>query len=445
MKKLIVSIIVLLLPAMSVATSQPFDADAVKTQIEASIDRSAPNFDRIYKQLHAHPELAFQETKSAKLLADAMRKLGFDVTERVGTTGVVAIYRNGPGPVVMVRTEMDALPLEEKTGLPYASRARQVIEGKETFAAHACGHDVHMVWWIATAEVLVTMKERWRGTLMFIAQPAEETVSGAKAMLADGLFTRFPKPDYAFAAHVGGGTPLGTIYLKDGITFSASDSLDIIFNGRGAHGSAPSSAIDPIVMGAQFVSNVQSVISRQKDAGTFGVITVGSFHAGTVPNIIPDSAKLQLSLRSFSPEVRQLLLTGVERTANAVAISAGAPAPTITRVQGTAATRNDSGLVKELAQLMRPLYDEGLIVAPASAQGMSGSEDFSEFVETGVRSVYFMVGGEEPAKIADYKQNNQPMPINHSPQFAPSHMKAIRHGATVLALSVLMVTTPQPN
>lgn len=423
------------------AFAQPeFDAAAAEAQIEARIDRQAPELDHIYKQLHSHPELAFQETQSAALLASRMRKLGFDVTEHVGKTGLVAIYRNGDGPVVMVRTELDALPLEEKTGLPYASRAQQMLDGKSTFVAHACGHDVHMTWWLAAADALMAMKEHWRGTLMFIAQPAEETVDGAKAMLADGLFTRFPKPDYGFAAHVGGGTPLGTVFIKDGVTFSATDALDIVFNGRGAHGSAPHVSIDPIVMGARFVNDVQTVISREKEAGTFGVITVGSFHAGNAGNVIPDSATLQLSLRSFAPDARQQLLDGVGRTANAVAIMAGAPAPTITHCHGAAATRNDSELVARTSALLRPLFGNGVVVAPATAQGMSGSEDYSEFVEAGVRSVYFMIGGEDPAKLAEYKKNNQIPPINHSPLFAPTYAPAIRNGATVLALSVLMVT-----
>jgi len=421
------------------------DAAAAKTRIEAVVNQAYPELDALYKQIHRHPELPFQEFKTAKLLASKMKQLGYEVTEQVGTTGVVAIYRNGAGPVVMVRTELDALPVEEKTGLPFASREQQIVDGKPTFVAHACGHDVHMAWWFATAKALIAMKDQWRGTLMFVAQPAEENLSGAKAMLADGLFARFPKPDFGFAAHVGGGIPLGTVFIKDGVALSAADAIDIVFNGRGAHGSAPSSAIDPIVMGSQFVTNVQTVISRRKDAGTFGVITVGAFQSGTVGNVIPDRAELKLSVRSFEPDVRELLLNGVERTANSVAAMAGAPAPTITHQYGAAATRNDSGLVARTAELMRPIFGDGLIVAPASAPGMSGSEDFSEFAAAGMRSLYFMIGGDDPAKLADYKTRNIAIPINHSPQFAPAHEAAIRNGATVLALAVLMVTPVQPE
>jgi len=311
------------------ATVTPFDVAAAIRRIDASLERNYPHLDALYKDIHAHPELAFQESRTAALLAGEMRKLGFEVTEHVGGTGVVAIYRNGAGPTVLVRTELDALPMEEKTGLPYASHAQQTLDGKPTFVDHSCGHDSHMSWWVGTAAALVGMKDQWKGTLFFVGQPAEETISGAKAMLADGLFTRFPKPDVGFAAHVGP-EPLGEVDIKDGVVSSASDSIQIVFHGRGAHGSMPDRSIDPIVMGANFVTGVQDVVSRQKDPKEFGVVTVGSFQAGTVENIIPDSATLKLTLRSYSPTVRKLLVDGVERTATATAAMSGAPPPDIT-------------------------------------------------------------------------------------------------------------------
>jgi hippurate hydrolase len=366
-----------------------------------------------------------------------MRALGFEVTENVGKTGLVALYRNGPGPVTLVRTEMDALPKEETTGLPYASRAQAMLDGKQTFVAHSCGHDAHMAWWVGAAEALVALKSQWRGTLLFIAQPAEEPLGGAKAMLDDGLLTRFPRPDYALAAHVGGGMPVGTVVMKEGVILSASDALEIVFHGRGAHGSAPSSSIDPIVMGAHFVSDVQSVISRQKEAATFGVITVGAFQAGSVGNIIPDSATLRLSLRSFTPEVRSLLLNGVEKTAQGVALMAGAPAPTVTRLNGSAATQNDTRLMERLAPVLKSAFGPGAVSIPASVPGFSGSEDFSELAVSGIPSAYLMIGGDLPETLAGYKAKGVAPPTNHSPLFAPAAGPAIRNGAAALILSVL--------
>ena len=300
-----------LLLAAALTTSMPmlaqtpaFDVAAARQQIDALYTKQYPHLDSLYKDIHQHAEISFQENRTAGLLAGEMRKLGFEVTEHVGKTGIVAIYRNGPGPTVMVRTELDALPMEEKTGLPYASRNQQPLDGQPTFTDHSCGHDSHMAWWLGTATTLVELKAQWRGTLMFIGQPAEEVAAGAKAMLDDGLFTRFPKPDIGFAAHVGPAA-FGTVAIKEGVVTSASDAIVLTFNGVGAHGSMPNKSIDPVIMGAHFVTDVQTLISREKDPLVFGVVTVGSFQAGTVGNIIPDRAVLKLSLRSFDPETPQ--------------------------------------------------------------------------------------------------------------------------------------------
>ena len=407
--------------------------------IDAVIDKNIAAWEALYKDLHQHPELGFQEQRSAKLLAAKMRALGFEVTEKVGRTGVVAVYRNGAGPVTFVRTDMDALPMEEKTGLPYASKAKAALDDKETFVAHSCGHDAHMAWWVGTAQTLLSLKEHWKGTLVFVAQPAEEVLGGASAMVKDGLFTRFPKPDYALAAHIAGAVPVGTVVLKEGVILSASDALEVVFHGKGAHGSAPSSSIDPIVMGAHFVSDVQSVVSRQKDAGTFGVITVGAFQSGTVGNIIPDEARLRLSLRSFTPEVRKLLMNGVEKTAQAASMMAGAPEPTITRVNGAAATVNDAALATRLTPSLKAVFGQGLLSIPANAPGFSGSEDFSEFGALGIPSVYLMVGGDAPEKLGEYKAKGITPPTNHSPLYAPTPGPAIRSGTKALVTSVLAI------
>jgi hippurate hydrolase len=422
------------------AAAAPFDVAAARLSIDAALDKLYPHLDTLYKDIHSHPEVAFQETRTATLLAGEMRKLGFQVTEHVGKTGIVAIYKNGPGPTILIRTELDALPMEEKTGLPYASRAQQTVDGRVSYVAHSCGHDSHMAWWVGTAAVLLGMKDRWHGTLFFIGQPAEETVMGAKAMLADGLFSHFPKPDFGFAAHVGP-SPVGTVSVKDGAVSSASDAIDIVFNGRGAHGSMPDRSIDPIVMGAHFVADVQTVISRQKDPQAFGVVTVGSFQSGTVDNIIPDSAELKLTLRSYSPEVRKLLIDGVERTAKASAEMASAPPPTITYLHGTAAVHNDGALAARADAVLRAAFGHDETFVPATEPGFTASEDYSEFVDSGVPSVYFGIGGDDPHMLADYHAKGKPVPVNHSPYFAPVPEPTIRTGVTVLTLAVLMVGT----
>lgn len=420
------------------------DPAADRAAIDAVIAKNWSDLDALYKDIHQHPEIAFQETRTAALLAARMRKLGFSVTEKVGGTGVVALYRNGAGPTVLVRTELDALPMEEKTGLPYASRAQATTaEGKQSFVAQSCGHDNHMAWWIGTAEALLAMKDRWHGTLMFVAQPAEEVVTGAAKMVEDGLFTRFPKPDYGFAAHVGNG-PAGLVTIKDGAATSNSDTVRITFHGRGGHGSMPSLTIDPIVEGAHFVTDVQTVISRTKDANAFGVVTVGSFQAGTVGNIIPDQAVLQLSLRSFAKDVRQQLLDGVKRTADASAAMAAAPPPAVERLHGTAAVINDGPLAAKTDAFLKAAGGPDTIrFVPRSEPGWSASEDYSAFIDAGVPSVYISIGGYDQAVLDDYAKKGVPAPSNHSPQFAPDHAKAIPTGIRALTLAVLSVTEPR--
>jgi len=427
-----------LLVAQPVAARPGADQD--RARIDAVLDKNYPALDALYRDIHEHPELAFQESRTAALLAARMRGLGFTVTEQVGRTGLVAILRNGAGPTVLVRTELDALPLLEKTGLSYRSTAQQSVDGKQMPVDHACGHDIHMAWWVGTAEVLSEIKARWHGTLMFVAQPAEEVISGAKAMLADGLFTRFPKPDYAFAAHVGP-EPTGTVTVKQGVMSSASDTVAITFHGLGVHGSMPDKGIDPIVEGARFVEDVQTVISRQKDPQKFGVITVGSFNGGTVANIIPDHADLQLTIRSFDPDVRALLNDGVATTAKAVADMAHAPAPDVRHLFGAAPVVNDPALAARAAALLENRLGAGNVkLVPSYLPGGSASEDYSEYVAAGVRqSVYFGIGGYEAATIALYKTEGKPLPVNHSPYFAPAPEASIRTGVETLTIAVLMV------
>src|SRR5215469_7881157 len=312
------------------------DVVSLKGAIERSVESDYPNLDALYKDIHAHPEIAFQEEKTAAKLAAEMRVLGFEVTEHVGKTGLVAIYKNGDGPIIMVRTELDALPMEEKTGLPYASRDKTIWQERETFVTHSCGHDIHMASWVGTAKTLVGLKNQWKGTLMFIGQPAEEVVAGARAMLADGLFTRFPKPDAGFALHAGV-FPYGFVGYQVGVGWSNEDGLYIKFKGRGGHGAVPQATIDPVMMASRFVVDVQSVISREKDPTEFGVVSIGAIHGGTAENIIPDDVTLYGTIRSFKPEVRAKMLAGIERTAKQAAAMSDAPPPDISIIEGAKA------------------------------------------------------------------------------------------------------------
>jgi amidohydrolase len=409
------------------------DVIGLKTTIETSVEADYPKLDALYKDIHAHPEIAFQEVKTAAKLAAEMRALGFDVTEQVGKTGLVAIYKNGDGPTIMVRTELDALPMEEKTGLPYASHDKTTWNGRETFVAHSCGHDIHMASWVGAAKTLVGLKDRWQGTLMFIAQPAEETGSGAKAMLADGLFTRFPKPDVGFALHDGPG-PYGYIFYRVGIGSSNSDSLAITFHGRGGHGAVPQATIDPVMMAARFVVDVQSVISREKDPTEFGVVSIGAIHGGTAENIIPDDVRLFGTIRTFKPEVRAKMLAGIERTAKAVATMSDAPPPDIRIIEGAKAVMNDPGVVETAAKVLQAAFGDKFRTSPPSTP----SEDFSEFVDAGVPSMFFNIGVYEPERAAAARNGTGPqLPSNHSPLFAPVPKPTIESGVTAMTLAVL--------
>ena len=408
------------------------DVINLRKAIETSIASDYPKLDALYKELHAHPELAFQEVKTAARLAAEMRALGFEVTENVGKTGLVAIYKNGDGPTIMVRTELDGLPMEEKTGLDYASRDKTNWNGREVFVAHSCGHDIHMASWVGTAKTLLGLKDQWRGTLMFIDQPAEEIVAGAKAMLADGLFTRFAKPDIALALHDGPG-PHGMVFYRTGVGSSAADGLEITFHGRGGHGSAPHTTIDPVGIAARFIVEVQSVISREKDPTEFGVVSIGAIRGGTAPNIIPDSVQLFGTIRSYKPEVRAKLHAGIERTAKAAAAMSDAPAPDIKIVEGTKPVVNDPDVVAAVADVLKAALGDKFRISPP----VTASEDFSEFAGAGVPSMMFNIGVYDQERfIAARNGSGPPIPSNHSPLFAPVPKPTIVTGITAMTLAV---------
>jgi len=421
--------------AASPTLAAALDVPRAKDEVAAVLDRDYARLEALYRDLHAHPELGFQERRTAAKLAEEMRGLGLEVTEGVGKTGVVAILRNGAGPKVMIRTELDGLPMEEKTGLPYASRATALWNGKETFTAHACGHDLHMAAWVGTARALIATRKRWSGTVVFVAQPSEESINGAKAMLDDGFIKRFGKPDYGFAMHVWPG-PAGQVFYKAGAVSSSSYSLAVTFNGRGGHGSTPAETIDPVMMASRFVVDVQSVISREKDPGAFGVVSIGSFQAGSAGNIIPDTAQLRGTIRTHDLAVGEKIVVGVKRTAKAVADMAGAPAPTIAINLGAKAVVNDAALTERTAGVFNSAFGSNAVLV---TEPMSGGEDYSEFILAGVPSVFFRVGGSDAKALAEAEKSGIPAPVNHSPFFAPAPEPTVRTGMMAMSLAAMNV------
>lgn len=398
----------------------------------------------LWDHFHRNPELSLMEHKTAKRLADEIRSVGFEVTEGVGGTGIVAILKNGPGPMVMMRADMDGLPVKELSGLPNASTVMtEDWDGNLVGVMHACGHDVHITSLVGTARHMASVRDQWSGTLMLIGQPAEEKGPGASAMMADKLWQRFGKPDYAFAFHVDADSVAGKITVDESSPYAGSDSVDITIHGIGAHGAYPHQGKDPVLIGAQIVNNLQTVISRELAPRTPGVITVGSFHAGTKHNIISERADLQLTVRSLTPEVRTQLLSAIERIAIGTARTAGIPEDKLPDVVvsefGYPPTFNDKTLARRLKTVLTQEMGEDALIEPAET-GM-GAEDFGFFTtDPYIPSVYFAVGGTPAADFERAKAGGAPVPSHHSPQFKITPEPAIRAGveATVHALMEMM-------
>jgi len=434
-KHLITVMLALVLVAMS--------AQAQDAKLHAEAASVYPDARALYEDLHAHPELSAHETRTAALMAERLRALGYEVTEHVGGTGVVAIMKNGPGPTVMLRTELDALPVEEKTGLPYASKVRTKDDsGRDVPVMHACGHDLHMSSLWATAAIMSRTKDTWHGTLMLIAQPAEETVSGARKMVDDGLFTRFPKPDVGVALHDTNAIAAGEVGVSPEYALANADSIRITVYGKGGHGSAPEATIDPILIASSIVVRLQSVVAREIHPGDAGVITVGYFQAGTKSNIIPDQAQMGLTVRSYKPEVRRQLLAAIERIAKAEAQAGGAEKmPLVEHFESTSALYNDPVLARHLVPVLEATLGKSnvLTVPPVMA-----SEDYSVFVEQGVPSFFFSLGAADPEKLKQARATGERLPSNHSPFFAPVADPSLRAGiaAEVAVLRDLLKGTP---
>ena len=410
------------------------DVVSLKSAIERSVESDYPKLDALYKDIHAHPELAFQEVKTAAKLAAEMRALGFEVTENVGKTGLVAIYKNGDGPTIMVRTELDALPMEEKTGLDYASHDKTIWYGKETFVAHSCGHDIHMASWVGTAKTLVGLKDQWQGTLMFIAQPAEEIARAPRPCWRTACSRDFKSPTSpSLCTHRR--LPYGTVLYPVGVGSSTADGLYIKFRGLGGHGAAPQATIDPVMIAARFIVDVQSVISREKDPTEFGVVSIATIHGGTAVNIIPDDVVLlapsAASSRRCAPRCSQVL-SGQRRRSPPCRMRRSPP---ITIIEGTKAVINDPGVVATAEKALKAAFGDKFRLLPPGTP----SEDFSEFVAAGVPSMFFNIGVHEPERWLPQQWRSPPLPGNHSPLFAPVPKPTIQTGVEAMTLAVLSV------
>jgi hippurate hydrolase len=415
------------LVAIGVALPHAQSGTPWTTPAPAEIETIYPDIDALYVDLHRHPELAFQETETAAKLAARAKGLGFDVTTGVGRTGIVAVMKNGPGPTVMLRTELDALPVEEKTGLPFASTVVVTnANGQTTHVMHACGHDIHMSAWAGTARLMAEHRDRWSGTLVMVGQPAEEGGGGAAAMLKDGLFTRFPRPDFALSLHDDDTMPAGTIGYHPGYFRAMSDAVTMTVYGRGGHAAMPHNTVDPIVLAARIVLALQTVVSRENNPVDPVVVTVGSIHGGTQGNIVPDEVRLQLSVRTYTPEVRSRTLAAIRRIATGEAQAAGAPrAPLVEApaVATNAPVYNDPPTTLRLAgALKKGLGDDRVIEMP---QKMT-SEDFADYGLAGVPSVLLHIGAVDPQKLAAARQSGQPVPAPHSPEWAPEREPTLK-------------------
>ena len=435
MKARIVSSVFCVLALTSAATLSAQQKAGIQTEVQTAYAQS----ELLYRDLHSHPELSSMETETAAKLATQLRQLGYEVTTGIGGTGVVAILKNGTGPTVMLRTELDALPVAENTGLSFASTVRTKDgTGQDVSVMHACGHDLHMAAWMGSARIMAGNRSSWKGTLMLLAQPAEETGAGAKAMIADGLFTKFPKPDFAIAVHDDARTVAGTVGFHAGPVLSNADAVTIHIYGRGGHGARPESTIDPIVIAAKTILSFQTIVSREMSPFDPSVITVGAIHGGTKNNVIPDEVTLLLTVRSFTTPVREHLLRSITRIAKAESMAAGSPKEPLIEVYQTAqALVNEPALTKRVsAALVREFGASKAMDVPPEMV----SEDFSEFSIAGVPTLQLRIGAVAPAKYEAAAKGGPPLPSLHSSTFFPDLEPTLKSAmaAEVVALRELM-------
>lgn len=425
----------------------PITINAQQTSIDAMIERDMASMLSTYKMLHAAPELSHREEKTSVFFAGELRKLGYTVTERIGkfdnaewtSYGVVAVMKNGAGPTVLVRTELDALPVDEKTGVPYASKVRMKNDaGVEVGVMHACGHDIHMTSLLATAKLLSELKSQWQGTLVLLGQPSEETGDGARALLRDNLYARFPQPDFAIALHDKPELEAGKVGYTPGYAMASATSIDIKIRGIGGHGSAPETTKDPIVVAAQVVLALQTIVSRENSPLEPAVVTVGSIHGGTRYNIIPDEANLQLTVRTYKEDVRKRILASIERIVKGTAMAAGIPedrAPVIKVSEGTTSTYNDPKLLERLAPVLsRALGEENVVKMPP----MMASEDFGYLsLDQKIPATIIWLGASDPQKVKQSRETGIALPGLHSALFAPVPEPTLRTGVRATTATVL--------
>nr|WP_040597835.1 amidohydrolase [Sphingomonas elodea] len=419
-------------------------AAAAADPVREATARAMPQLMALYRDLHANPELSLHEVKTAAKMAAAAREAGYEVTEKVGGTGVVAVLHNGPGPVLLIRADMDGLPVVENTGLPFASKVRATTdEGIESGVMHACGHDTHMASWVGTLRNLAAMRDRWQGTLVMIAQPAEERGRGAKDMLDDGLFTRFPKPAYALAFHDSAGLPAGQIGITPGYALANVDSVDLVVKGVGGHGAYPHTTKDPIVLAARIVTTLQTLVSREMDPQQPAVVTVGAIHGGSKHNIIGNDVTMLLTVRSFTPESRQQLLDGIARIARGEAIAAGVPEDRMpvmkVKDEFTPATFNTQPLAGRLQGLFATRFGKDRVV---EQKAVMGGEDFSRYwlADQSIQSTIFWVGGVPKAKWDAAQAGKATLPSLHSAEWAPDAEAVVStatEAMTAAALDIL--------
>ncbi len=406
--------------------------------IDKRIDAEVQDLLALYRHLHTHPELSLQEAETSARMAEEMKKLGFEVTTKVGGHGVVAVLKNGDGPTVLVRTDLDALPVTERTGVPYASTVRTRDRfGNDTGVMHACGHDVHMTCWVGTARTLVALKDRWSGTLVFIGQPAEEIGVGARAMLEDGLFKRFPKPDYCLALHCDARLPVGQVAYTEGLALANVDTVDVLVKGKGGHGAAPHTTVDPVVLAARIVLDLQTIVSREVNPTDPAVVTVGSIHGGTKHNIIPSEVKLQITVRTTKDSVRDHVLKAIDRICKTAAAGARAPAPEV-RVnldEFTPSTVNDVKLTRRVTGLFRELLGEENV---RERPPIMGGEDFGRYGKDGVPICIYFIGTIPKEKYDEGQRPGGPiLPSLHSDSFAPLPEPSVRTGVRTMTLTVM--------
>ena len=432
-----------LLAAQFLTAQSPSPKDGeLARRVQAVDEKVTANLDplvKLYKHLHQNPELSLQEEQSALLMAKELTALGMDVTEKVGKTGVVGVLKNGDGPTILIRTDMDALPIIEQTGLSYASKVTtRDRTGRDVGVMHACGHDVHMACFVGTARVLTALRDRWSGTLVFIAQPAEEIGSGARMMLADGLYKRFPKPNYCLALHADALLESGHIHYTEGLAMANVDTVEIVVKGKGGHGAAPHQTIDPVVIAAKLVLDLQTIVGREMNPTDPGVVTVGSIHGGTKANIIPNEVKLQITVRSTKDSTRKLILEAIERKAKAAATSAKAPEPEVTVVNDefTPKLENHPELTRKTIDLFKQVLGEDKIHTRPT---IMGGEDFSRYGLNGEIPIFmYFLGSVAPDRVAESKrEGGKPLPGGHTDSYYPIPEPTIKTGVKTMSLAVL--------